>query len=230
MVTWEQNAYFAAIPSAKLVQIQNASVKRNYGRGETIWFNGLNVDFVGFIESGFVKMAKPTAIGTDVAMEIFGPGQLFGSLGALDGKGCPLSAYAVGKVQLFAIPKPLMRSIYEEVVDVRELIFRRTLTRFRHAYSFRAILLTGRADQKVAAILLELAESFGRQVGAEVCLEVPVTRQDIADMVGIAPETAIRILTRMQVSGLIRTIRRSLVLVRVQSLRSVVDGIETTVE
>lgn len=215
---WQKNVYFRELPEDMVRSLREASCESNFFRGEVIWSQGNQVDFAGLISSGFVKMVQPTLVGTEVVMEIFGPGQVFGLLGALDRTGCPLSAVAVGKVSLWKIPRAQLPPALGSSHQAKDLILGRTLTRFRDANRMKAILLSGSADHRIAAVLLSLARSFGVDGPEGLAINVPLTRQDLADMVGITQETAIRVVSRMQRQGLIGSKSRIITLLRPEEL------------
>ena len=57
----------------------------------------------------------------------------------------------------------------------------------------------------MARLLFKLADKIGAPAGNGTRLQLQLTRQDVADMVGCTLETAIRILSRWQKEGLIKT-------------------------
>jgi CRP-like cAMP-binding protein len=67
------------------------------------------------------------------------------------------------------------------------------------------MLLLGRqsADEKVASFLLRLAHRVGAGTGGAVGFRLPMTRQDMADYLGLTIETVSRTLTRLRREGLI---------------------------
>jgi CRP/FNR family transcriptional regulator, nitrogen oxide reductase regulator len=64
------------------------------------------------------------------------------------------------------------------------------------------------AEQRVASTLLALAGKSGEKQGNAILIQMPLSRQDLAEMSGITPETASRILIQFRRSGLIRSGRR----------------------
>ena len=64
------------------------------------------------------------------------------------------------------------------------------------------------AEQRIASTLLALAGKLGEKRGNAILIQMPLSRQDVAEMIGITPETASRILMQFRRSGLIRSGRR----------------------
>jgi CRP/FNR family transcriptional regulator len=81
----------------------------------------------------------------------------------------------------------------------------------------RWMLLLGRmnAEQKVASFLLEMADRLGNGVaGAQTSLILPVSRQQIADVLGLTIETVSRQLTRLRSAGAIELPSRREIILR----------------
>lgn len=69
-----------------------------------------------------------------------------------------------------------------------------------------------RAEQKLACYLLELAWGSRHRDGGRVCVELPLTRQDIGDYLGLTDATVTRQLLRLQREGALQVVRRHVVL------------------
>jgi len=174
-------------------------------KGETIWLHGASVEFFGVVSTGFVKMSRSAPTGQDVTTELMGPGQVFGLLGTVDGSGCPQSAKAVTGTWYLKVRKCAFMPVYQENVILKELLLRKTSLRLRVAYDMISHLSSGKVEQRVAAVLLLLAKSYGSESEVGVTLSVPLTRQDIAEIAGTTVETTIRIMSRWQKEGLVVT-------------------------
>ncbi|HMS54122.1 MAG TPA: Crp/Fnr family transcriptional regulator [Fimbriimonadaceae bacterium] len=190
-------------------------------RGEAIWLNGSEVDFFGIVGIGFVKMLRSTATGHDVTTELMGPGQVFGLLGAIDGTGCPQTAQAVCNTWYLKVNNREFLSIYRENTVLKEHLVRRTSHRLRNSFAMLARMSTGRVEQRIAAILFMLADSYGAEDGDGITLEVPLTRQDIAEMTGTTVETAIRVMSAWQKKGWLATSHKQITLVKPKDLSGI---------
>ena len=67
---------------------------------------------------------------------------------------------------------------------------------------------THSVESRIAAALLKLAEKLGEQQDGMLLIQLPLSRQDLADMTGTQVETASRIMSQFRKDGLIRTGRR----------------------
>jgi CRP/FNR family transcriptional regulator len=174
-------------------------------RGEVIWMSGDQVDFFGLSGTGFIKMVRGNPDGTDVAVELMGPGQIFGMMGTISLAGCPLTAIAVTDLWYARIPKRPFLEIYEKNVPLKDRLVRRMTLRLHGAMDLMARMSSGRVDERIAAILFILGDSYGERKNNRMTLQVPLTRQEIAEMAGTTVESCIRIMSRWQKAGLVHT-------------------------
>ncbi len=175
-------------------------------RGECIWLVGSQSEFFAIVGVGFTKMTRSTPQGAEVAVELLGPGQCFGLLAALEGRPYPLSATAVTPCWYLKVPTRVFLDMYNANIHLRDQMLRTLAPRLRKAHEMMARMSTGKVDQRIAAVLLILGESYGR-VGKHggVRLNVPLTRQDIAEMAGTTVETCIRVMSKWQKSEIVTT-------------------------
>ncbi len=174
-------------------------------RGETIWMAGSPSEFSGLAASGFVKMTRTTSSGQEVAMELLGPGQIFGLLAAIEGRPFPLSAVAVTHCWYLKIPSRVVLPIYHASSALKDQVVRTIGPRVRRAHDMMSRLSTGTAEERIAAVLFILADSYGISKGKKIRLVVPLTRQEIGEMAGTTVETTIRVMSRWQKDGLLTT-------------------------
>lgn len=174
-------------------------------RREVIWLNGDEVDYFGLLGHGFVKMVKGSYLGTDSTLEIIGPGQIFGLLGTLEGTGCPLTAISVTDSVYLKILKSAFLPIYEKNAALKDRLIRRTSMRLHSKHDLIARLSSGKVEQRIAAILLLLAESYGHENENGLQIDVPLTRQDISEMAGTTVESTIRTMSKWQKDGIVET-------------------------
>lgn len=80
------------------------------------------------------------------------------------------------------------------------------------------------AEQKFAYFLLQMAWASAQRDGASVLLELPLSRQDVGDYLGLTDATITRLLRRFQRLGLLHVQRRRVSLIDMHRLRQIVEG------
>ena len=187
-------------------------------RGECIWRAGDPSEYMGIVGDGFVKMVKCSSNGQESAMELLGPGQCFGMMAAIEGRAFPLSALAATNCWYVKIPTHFFLTVYHSNNRLKDQIVRSIGPRLRRAHEMISRFSSGKVDQRIAAVLFILADSFGVQKEGAVEIQVPLTRQDLGEMAGTTTETSIRILSRWQKEGLLKTDNRFMTILNEREL------------
>lgn len=221
----QSSRVLGVLPPEELARLAEASRVVLATRGEVIWNSGATVDFIGLAGTGFVKMVRSCASGSNVTVELMGPGQVFGLVGAVVGTGCPLSAVAVTDLWYARISKSVFLDIYASSAVLKDQLVRRMAVRFHDAVQLMARLSNGRVEERIAAILFVLAESYGEREGDTLRITVPLTRQEISEMAGTTVESTIRTMSHWQKQGLIETDQHHLTIRQESRLEAIFTGI-----
>ena len=194
---------------------------RTVPKGELIWFGGDPQGYFGIVGTGFIKMSRPSFSGQEVAMELMGPGQVFGLNGIIDGRGCPLNATALTLAVYGYLPGDRILPVFERNVAFKDTLLRRAMTRLHEKVDLMARMTSGRVEQRIAAILLILAQSYGAETPDGVVLHVPLTRQEIGELAGTTTESAIRLLSRWQKEGMVSTEHQNITLHNMSAIEAI---------
>lgn len=191
-------------------------------RSEVIWLAGAESSFFAIGGVGFVKMTRTTPQGGEVAVELLGPGQCFGVLAALEGRAFPLAAIAVTNTWYLKVPTAALNELYGKNELLRDQMLRHIAPRLRKAHDMMSRMSANKVEQRIAAILFILMESYGRSNSkGAMRLSVPLTRQDISEMAGTTVETCIRVMSKWQKSGLVTTDKQVITIRDVEGLQAV---------
>lgn len=204
----QSSPLLSCLTPEEMSSIARRSTHTHVGKGEYVWLEGGHGEHFGLVTSGFIKMVKGSSHGQEVTMELMGPGQIFGLNGAIEGAGCPLAAVAVTAAKYVRIPTSVFLPIYEANNAFKDRLIRTTALRMHSKINMIARMSSGRVGERIVAVLLLLGESFGYRDGKEMHIDVPLTRQDVAEMAGTTVESCIRVMSSWQKQGLIRTERQ----------------------
>jgi len=190
-----------------------------YEKGAAIFREGDPAERIHFLFLGRVKIVK-AGPDRDLILEILGPGEPVGAVAVFERRAFPASAVALEPSGILSIPE---REFFQ-LIERRPEITRRLLaglTLRLMAVNRRMADMTGSVEYRVARLFLTLAERIGRKSDREIFLPLPLSRQDIADLVGTTIETAIRIMSRWQKEGLVDTDKTGFRILDAQALREI---------
>jgi CRP-like cAMP-binding protein len=192
---------------------------RGYEKGEVIFREGEPADRIHFVHIGRVKVVK-AAGGRDVIIEILGPGEPVGAVAVFEKRPFPASAVALEPSGLLSIPE---REFFQ-LIENRPQMMRHLLAGLTYRLMMvnkRLADMTGSAEARASRLFLTLADRVGTRRDRGVFIPLPLSRQEIADLIGTTLETAIRLMSRWQKDEIVVTEKSGFFLPSVDALRSV---------
>ncbi|MBS1705152.1 MAG: Crp/Fnr family transcriptional regulator [Armatimonadetes bacterium] len=220
----ESSTVFNSLTEDQIQHLASSSKITRAAKGETIWLTHQDVGFFGLVGDGFVKMVRLNCSGQDVILEIMGPGQPFGLLGVIDGLGCPLMACALTDLIYLRIGKSSILEVYTANHVLKDRLLKKTALRMHQKLDYISKLSSGRTEERIAAVLFILADSYGRKTGKSVTIGVPLTRQQIGEMAGTTTETTIRIFSRWTNDAILETEQQFLTILDPVRLEARLNG------
>ncbi len=187
----------------------------SYERDEVIFLEGDTGDRVYFVTSGRVKLVHHAAEGRDVVLDVLGPKRVFGIMAAVEHMPYSSSAVALEATVVTYIGRRDFLYLLERYPSVAMRTIRELSLRVKAANDMVRMLATGRVSKRIAHILIRLGRITGDDPGV---IDLPLTRQDVADMAGTTVETAIRTLSRFRREGYLETYRGRIRIVNPEGL------------
>jgi CRP/FNR family transcriptional regulator len=217
----------SALADDELAQLSSATWQRRYQPGQVIHAEGEVPPSFCAIMSGTVKLMKSLPSGSHQIVGLGGPGDF---LGRPVGGEARATAVAASEVSLCWFPRATIERVAAQSGSVKDWLFERVSDDLEKAQEW--IMLLGRmtAEQKIAALLLSVLRTrAGRcqQAAAvtDVLVELPLSRTEIADYLGLTIETVSRQLARLRERRVITVgSGRTLVIHRPDALEDVLDG------
>jgi CRP/FNR family transcriptional regulator len=194
---------FAALSAEQIGALADRFYTGKFDANSVIFLEGDPADRLWVVQDGQVKIVKQAADGQENLLEVIMPGEMFGGAGILFPVH-PATAIAMTDVTTLNISRDEYLRLIHQFPDVALRIIAILGERLRAAMRMRA-LSTERVDTRLAHILLKLADRIGIRSEAGIVINMPLSRQDLADMAGTTIETAIRIMSRFRKDGLAMT-------------------------
>jgi len=181
----------------------------HYSRNNTIFSEGDDAEYSYRVMTGAVRLSKMMPDGRRQIAEFALPGDFFG-LNWLEDHA--LTAEALTDVTLICYGRGRLERLGDENREVRAELFSTLRHDLWAAQNHLVILGRQSANERVASFLIQL---MGRSKQTDKrSIDIPMTRQDIADYLGLTIETVCRTLTKLKQSGLIDIPSRHEIVVR----------------
>ena len=213
---------FRALRPADREQIAAATREHQAAAGKTLFVEGQPADGLWAVKEGLVHIIKHGPEGREIVLEIIPPGELFGAVVALEDRPYPASAVAAEDSVVWRMPASLARELCQKYPTLRAAILDQVTSRLRGAHERLRSLALERVEQRLARMVLTLAEKIGQEKDGVAVLNV--TRQELADMIGTTVESTIRVTSKWQQAGIVSSSRHQLGLTDPVMLRKIAHG------
>lgn len=206
----KKTTVFSSLKDEGLKEISPLFEHLSFKDDAYIFMEGDPSDWFYVTASGRVKIVKHTITGKDIILEIMSPGDIFGGVAVLDKKPFPASAQAMEPVSVIRINRKNLINIMEEHPALKLEVVKYFSGRLRDAHETLKNIATERVEKRIASLLLKLSEKVGTDDKGYRKIDFPLTRQEIAEMVGTTVETSIRTMSKFQKQGMVKSLQRKI--------------------
>jgi len=196
-----------------------------YEKGQYIFKEGDPTECFHVLIKGAVKCVKSSQGGKEAVLKMLLPGDLFCCEAAVfDGKPHPGCAQPMGSVTVLKIPKQAYLKLLKTNPTAAVEVIKYLGGRLNEAQETSKTFALERADQRIASLLVKLAGRVGKKTAGGIVLDLKISRQDFADMTGLAVETTIRTISKLTRKRLIAKSDRSLVIRDFKGLKALAEA------
>lgn len=204
---------FSHLTQRERRKIAKDMVETKYTKGQVIFCEGDRAESFHILTEGSVKCTKTAHNGKQVTMKVLMPGDLFCCDAAVFSGGThPGCAQSLNDVSVMKLKKQDYVRMVQNNPPVALEIIRYLGDRLTEAQEKAKVLALAPAEQRLAGLLVSLAHEVGEHGPQGIRLSIRLTRQDLADLIGITIETTIRIMSRFRKQVLVSGTANSLVI------------------
>lgn len=198
-----QRSDWRVLASEDLSTLSSGVSPREYGAGETIYWMGQPNRGIYCISGGSVGVRRIDADGNSVLIHLGYPGDTLGYRSFLAQGEHKTSAEALGPTHVCHVRSETVSRLLERNPSLGLQFLRRASHELEHAHDAIVQSVTLSNRQRFAHLLLVLARRHGepRPDGSRI-IDLPLSRRDLASMIGTRHETLSRIIGRLEADGL----------------------------
>lgn len=186
----------ADLPPAAADALRRAARSRRVRRGETVVWEGHEAEICGTVLSGVLKLSKGTEDGREAIVGLVFPGDFFGRpYGVRAG----FSLAAAVDAELCIYPRAAFEEAMREHRSIEHELYLRALADIDNMRGWMLVLGRQQAGERIASFLLHVA----RRLGPDGWFDLPLTRAEIGDVLGVTIGTVSRELSALREAGLI---------------------------
>ncbi|MCB0461856.1 MAG: Crp/Fnr family transcriptional regulator [Flavobacteriaceae bacterium] len=203
----------------ELVRISACKTSRVVKKGEIIFEEGDTINGVYCIKDGVCKLSKLSANGKDQIVKLVVKGDLLGQRSLVGDESSNLSAVAINDMEVCFIPKSEIINDLEKNPKFTLDVLQQMAKDLKISENIIVNMAQKSVRERLADILIYIHSSFG--VDKNDFLSIVLSREDYANVVGTATESAIRILSQFKKEGLISTKGKKIKITDIEGLRRI---------
>ncbi|MEK6152237.1 Crp/Fnr family transcriptional regulator [Flavobacteriaceae bacterium 3-367] len=211
-----------AMSKEELKRVSDTKTTKIIKKGASIFQEGEKLNGVFCVRNGVSKLSKLSANGKDQIVKLATKGEVIGQRSVVADECTNLSAVAVSDMEMCFIPKDTILSTMHKNPDFTLEVLRHMAHDLREADDVIVNISQKTVKQRMAEALLYLKSNFGED--ADGFLALTLSREDIANVVGTATESTIRIISEFKKKGFIATSGKKIAIAHEKKLRDLASG------
>lgn len=214
---------FSQLSAGDIAELEAQSKIRKLKKGEPVYLPHEQADGVLLVAQGRVKICHATPDGKQSILGFVDVGEIFGELAILGGERRDEYVEATEKTTLVLLPQEGLRNVLRKypdlVLGVTKLM---GLRRQRVEKRLRNLLFRSNRE-RVMHLLLELCEKYGVRSEEGISLNIRLSHQEMASIIGSTRETVTVVLGQLQKEGLLKISRRRVVILNLSRMAQEVN-------
>jgi len=218
---------FATLNREAMHALTSQMVHKTFKKGETIVHEGERPLGFTVIRAGSAKAYRTTFDGREQILYIFPENDYFGARFLFTEEKVPYSVEALEETRVCILSKEQFASLLLEHSGVALQIIEAMANRMSRLELVMQSMGGRNAELRIASLLLEFEDTYGKTNGEYLEITLPLSREGLANYLGLARETLSRKMAQMEEDGIIKSIGAKTIrivdLARLKSLSLLVD-------
>jgi CRP/FNR family transcriptional regulator, cyclic AMP receptor protein len=208
---------FSTLTDDEFNLLAHIFVARAYRKNQVIFLEEETGNYMYLVLSGKVKVAKAGTGGKETILAIHRSGDFFGEMSLLDGKTAPATVSAMEDSKIISVSGTDFHKYLLHNEKVMLQIIQVLCARLRQVWQTQS-LSSSTADARIRMGVYQLAKRHGIRDAHGTIIDLKITHQELAEMVGSSRETVTRVLTRLREQGIIEIDQRRITLLDAKAL------------
>jgi len=211
-----------AMSKDELKQVSDTKITRKIKKGDSLFEEGEKLKGVYCVRDGVSKLSKLSANGKDQIVKLAAKGEVMGQRSVIAEESANLSAVAVNDMEVCFIPKEAIVNTLHKNPDFTFEVLRLMAHDLREADDVIVNMSQKTVKQRIAEAFLYLKKNYGEDQNG--FLNLTLSREDIANVVGTATESCIRIISEFKKKGMLKSSGKKLGIADEKKLQDLADG------
>lgn len=199
----KQISIFSSLDDRQLMKVADLITHKSFKKGELLVFEGETMNSLFIINKGQTKAFRNTQDGREQILHLFSEGDFFGERNLLRDQVSNYNVEALEETHVCLIHKHDFQMMVKEHPDIALKVMEELCRRLDRLENTVETMGTRTVEARVSSVLLEFADKYGKPHPRGTMIELPLSREGIANYIGLTRETVSRKMSLLQDEGII---------------------------
>lgn len=211
---------FSLLDEDELIKVVSLIKRKQYLKGELIQLEGNISPSLIIVNKGRIKTFRYTQDGREQILYIFSEGDFFGEMNLLSKEQVSYNAEALENTNICMIHKDDFQDLLLSHPNISFKIMEELCSRLKKMEDMVQSMGTNDVELRINMVLLEFSKKYGTDHPKGRLIELPLSREGIANYIGVTRETVSRKLNRLEEEGIIEQVgNKKIILLDEKSLQ-----------
>lgn len=220
MVDLKKIPVFSALSTSDAEEVKPYLMPAKFRKKESIFSEGDPSDWLYIVTKGKVKITKLSQSGRELILEIISPMDFFGGVAVMRGFPYPANAIAMEDSEALKISRSNLMRILDRFPNLMYCMAMNIGDRIKGSHETLKNIAVEKVESRIASLLIKLSEKTSTKTDNTIVIDMKLTKQDIAEMVGTTVETSIRTMSKFKKLGIVEEKAGKIVIKDVNKLKS----------
>ncbi|WP_240666768.1 Crp/Fnr family transcriptional regulator [Longirhabdus pacifica] len=211
---------FHNLSEGECAEIERITYYKTFNKKSVVFMQDEERTSVFFIVKGVIRIYKIDDEGNEQVIAFLTDGEMFPHTGFFDQSPYPATAEVMDETTLLSIPITAFESVLEKFPQIAIKVMRVMGKKIRDLQQQMKHLISNDTTAMICAAILRLAKDHGKEVENTIVVELPITHQHLANMIGVARESVTRTMNQLKQDNVLTTDRKKIVILNVEGLKA----------
>ncbi|ABR34438.1 MULTISPECIES: Crp/Fnr family transcriptional regulator [Clostridium] len=197
---------FENLNDEELLDIVNMINHKEYIKGDIIFSEGNIANTLYFVNEGKIKLYRYTKDGKEQILHILSEGDFFGELDLIKPSTYRFNAKAIVDAKVCTLTKDELKDAMMRKPEIGIKLLETVRERLSKVEDLVQNLATKDVDSRMAYLITDLMTSYGENIEDSISIKLPISRGDMANYIGVTPETISRKLKKFEDEKIIKIV------------------------
>lgn len=210
---------FCDLNKTSLDDVSTHKVMNHYKKGQTIFFQGNPPMGLYCVSTGKIKISRTGNDGKEAIVRIAGPGDVLGHRSLFSKEKYEATATVLEDSSICFLEKNYIYSALQNNPSVALSMIEKLSRDMGIAEKKSAAMSQKNARERLSDLFIEFADNYGTKIQNKIRLDIRLSREEMASLVGSAHETVIRLISEFKEEGILELEGKTIYIIDLPKLR-----------